>query len=243
MSAERQRYLDASAIVKLIVREPESEALEHWLSGGRQEIVSCALVRAEVVRAAAPRGPEAIRRARRLLDRLDLIVLDDQPLDLAGELVEPLRSPPVTEVVAVGARSSDPGHEPEHAAHLRARLADGCELDVELGPGGRQPAGCVVQPSRRSLFVRHLAFDLERHRADAIHLGGECRAASLHVTVELEAADDGVRDPADNRDEEHTKSDPEHHGPNANRDHRPNGTVLQCAPRRGVEQSGSSPGS
>ncbi len=92
MSAERQRYLDASAIVKLIVREPESEALECWLGEGRQEIVSCALVRTEVVRAAAPWGPEAILRARRLLDRLDLIVLDDELLDLAGELVEPLRS-------------------------------------------------------------------------------------------------------------------------------------------------------
>ena len=92
MSAERQRYLDASAIVKLIVREPESEALECWLGEGRQEIVSCALVRTEVVRAAVPWGPEAILRARRLLDRLDLIVLDDELLDLAGELVEPLRS-------------------------------------------------------------------------------------------------------------------------------------------------------
>lgn len=92
MSAERQRYLDASAIVKLIVREPESEALACWLGEGRQEIVSCALVRTEVVRAAAPWGPEAILRARRLLDRLDLIVLDDELLDLAGELVEPLRS-------------------------------------------------------------------------------------------------------------------------------------------------------
>ncbi len=92
MSAERQRYLDASAIVKLIVREPESEALECWLGDGRQEIVSCALVRTEVVRAAGPWGPEAILRARRLLDRLDLIVLDDELLDLAGELVEPLRS-------------------------------------------------------------------------------------------------------------------------------------------------------
>jgi predicted nucleic acid-binding protein len=92
MSAERQRYLDASAIVKLIVREPESEALDGWLGGGRHGIVSCALVRTEVVRAAAPRGPEAILRARRLLDRLDLIVLDDELLDLAVELVEPLRS-------------------------------------------------------------------------------------------------------------------------------------------------------
>lgn len=92
MSAERQQYLDASAIVKLIVREPESEALERWLGEGRQEVVSCALVRTEVLRAAAPRGPEAILRARRLLDRLDLVILDDELLDLAGELVEPLRS-------------------------------------------------------------------------------------------------------------------------------------------------------
>ena len=92
MSAERQTYLDASAIVKLIVREPQSEALERWLGEGRQEVVSCALVRSEVVRAAAPRGPEAILRARRLLDRLDLIILDDELLDRAGELVEPLRS-------------------------------------------------------------------------------------------------------------------------------------------------------
>ena len=100
MSAERQTYLDASAIVKLIVREPQSEALERWLGEGRQEVVSCALVRSEVLRAAAPRGPEAILRARRLLDRLDLIILDDELLDLAGELVEPLRSLDAVHVAA-----------------------------------------------------------------------------------------------------------------------------------------------
>lgn len=92
MSAERQWYLDASAIVKLVVREPESVALEGWLDEDRYALVSCALVRTEVVRAAAPRGPEAVLRARRLLDRLDLIVLDDELLDLAGDLHQPLRS-------------------------------------------------------------------------------------------------------------------------------------------------------
>ena len=91
MSVDRQRYLDASAIVKLIVREPESEVLDRWLGTGHQ-LVSCALVRTEVVRAAVPRGSEAVLRARRLLDRLDLIILDDELLDLAGELAEPLRS-------------------------------------------------------------------------------------------------------------------------------------------------------
>jgi len=91
MSADRQRYLDASAIVKLVVREPETEALERWLGDGGQEVISCALVRTEVVRAASPRGAEAVLRARRLLDRLDLIIIDDELLDLAGEFVGPLR--------------------------------------------------------------------------------------------------------------------------------------------------------
>lgn len=100
MSAERQRYLDASAIVKLIVREPESEALERWLRQSGGDVVSCALVRTEVVRAASPRGAEAVLRARRLLDRLDLIILDDELLDLAGELVGPLRSLDAVHVAA-----------------------------------------------------------------------------------------------------------------------------------------------
>lgn len=91
MSAERQTYLDASAIVKLVVEEAESATLETWLEG-REALVSCALVRTEVVRAVATRGSEAVLRARRLLNRLDLIVIDDELLDLAAELSEPLRS-------------------------------------------------------------------------------------------------------------------------------------------------------
>ena len=110
MSASRQRYLDASAIVKLIVREQESVALEAWLGDKQHEVVSCALVRTEVVRAAAPAGAPAIRRARRLLDRLDLIVIDDELLDLAGELTEPLRS--------------------LDAIHVAAALELGVELDA-----------------------------------------------------------------------------------------------------------------
>ncbi len=90
MSAERPVYLDASALVKLVVREAESPALEGWL--GPRDVVSCALARTEVVRAVAPRGRDGVARARRLLDRVDLVQLDDELLDLAAELDAPLRS-------------------------------------------------------------------------------------------------------------------------------------------------------
>jgi predicted nucleic acid-binding protein len=91
MSAELQRYLDASALVKLVVEEPESEALSRWL-GDRRDVVSCSLARTEIVRAVAPSGREATVRARRLLERIELVYLDDELLDLAGELEGPLRS-------------------------------------------------------------------------------------------------------------------------------------------------------
>jgi predicted nucleic acid-binding protein len=85
------RYLDASALVKLVVEERESRPLERWL-GRRDHVVSCGLARTEVARAVHPSGAPALRRARRLLDQIDLIQLDDELLDLAGELDPPLRS-------------------------------------------------------------------------------------------------------------------------------------------------------
>lgn len=91
MNADPHRYLDASALVKLVVAEPESKPLDEWL-GTRSAVVSCALARTEVVRAVAPSGRDAVDRARRLLDRVELIQLDDELLDLAGELDGPLRS-------------------------------------------------------------------------------------------------------------------------------------------------------
>jgi len=45
-----------------------------------------------------------------------------------------IQAEPVAAVAFAAARSSDSGHEPEHAAHLGARLTNGRELDVELRP-------------------------------------------------------------------------------------------------------------
>jgi predicted nucleic acid-binding protein len=85
MSAERATYVDSSALVKLAVREPESAALRRYL-GRRRPLVSSALARTEVVRALLPLGPDAVRRGREVLARVDLLRVNDRVLDAAGLL-------------------------------------------------------------------------------------------------------------------------------------------------------------
>jgi predicted nucleic acid-binding protein len=85
-------YLDSSAIVKLAVHEPESLALRRYLRR-RQSLVSSALARAEVLRALLPAGEEAISRGRAVLQRIDLVRVNDRILSAAGVLRPPeLRS-------------------------------------------------------------------------------------------------------------------------------------------------------
>ncbi len=85
MSADSVIYIDSSALVKLIVAEPESESLLAHL-GEHPARVSCALARVEVVRAVRPHGDAAIERARQVLDRISILRLDDTLLDLAATL-------------------------------------------------------------------------------------------------------------------------------------------------------------
>lgn len=85
-------YLDSSAIVKLAVREPESLALRRYLRR-KQPLVSSALARTEVLRALLPAGDEAIIRGRAVLQRIDLVRVNDRILNAAGALRPPeLRS-------------------------------------------------------------------------------------------------------------------------------------------------------
>jgi len=87
VNAEAAVYLDSSALVKLVVREPESAALADHLRR-RPSRVSCALARVEVIRAVRGHGVPAINRARRLLGRISLLRLDDALLDEAAALNE-----------------------------------------------------------------------------------------------------------------------------------------------------------
>jgi predicted nucleic acid-binding protein len=84
MSADRRlTYVDSSAIVKLVVAEPESKALRRYLSR-RQPLVSSALARTEVVRALMPSGREAVTRGEDVLRRIQLLRVNDRVLREAG---------------------------------------------------------------------------------------------------------------------------------------------------------------
>lgn len=85
MSAE-VAYLDASAVVKLLVREAETTALRRQLQAWPRR-ASSALLRVELLRTVRRAGlPRLMAGARRLLASIDLIRLDDDLLERAAEI-------------------------------------------------------------------------------------------------------------------------------------------------------------
>jgi hypothetical protein len=92
MSGERATYLDSSAILTLVVAEPESAALRNFLRR-RRPWVSSALARTEVLRALLPLGETGARKGLSVLGRVDLIRISTPLLQDAAALQPPeLRS-------------------------------------------------------------------------------------------------------------------------------------------------------
>lgn len=102
-------YYDSSALVKLVLDEPDADALREY---ARREPpgISCALARAEVVRVVRRQGAGAISLARAALGRFELVELNDDLLDAAA-------------LLPVAVRTLD-------AIHLAAAIAMGDELSV-----------------------------------------------------------------------------------------------------------------
>ncbi len=87
-------YLDSSAIVKLVLTELESDALQIYLAE-HKEHVSSKLARVEVLRALrrAHKPPLALLHAKRIVSRMSLVALDERILAQAASLDPPgLRS-------------------------------------------------------------------------------------------------------------------------------------------------------
>ena len=76
-------YLDSSALVKLVVIEPESAALRRYLRR-RRPLVTSALARTEVLRALLLEGEQAIARGRAVLASVEIVRVNDRILNAAG---------------------------------------------------------------------------------------------------------------------------------------------------------------
>ena len=84
-------YLDSSALMKLVRREDETEALLEWLDlRADQPVVTSELGRVEVLRAARRVGGHVAAEARAVVGDLDLVPLDRAVQDVACDLGDPL---------------------------------------------------------------------------------------------------------------------------------------------------------
>lgn len=125
-------YVDTSALVKLIRKEPETASLRRWLRGKRW--IGSDLLRTEVRRVVSRAGSaRASQRAEALLREIDLISVSPDLFDAAGSL-EP-----------ASLRSLD-------AIHLAAALSLGDDLagvvayDKALTEAARAVGVAVVAP-------------------------------------------------------------------------------------------------
>lgn len=103
-------YIDTSALVKLVVAEPETEAFRAWLEQEPREPVACHLVRTELLRAVLQGAPDRLVRAREVLDALTLTDVLTAVFEAAGRL-QPAELRPL------------------HALHLAAALDLGDDLE------------------------------------------------------------------------------------------------------------------
>jgi predicted nucleic acid-binding protein len=103
-------YLDTSALVKLVVAESETAALQSWLGTVERDPVASDLVRTELLRAVRRALPERMERARTVLNSLTLLSISTATFEQAGRL-DPLEM-----------RSLD-------ALHLAVALELGDDLD------------------------------------------------------------------------------------------------------------------
>jgi len=142
-------YLDSCALVKLVVAEQETPALERFLDGRRSEMASCQLALTEVIRVVRRSGFDSQRRlvisredlearmaaAARLLDRIDVVIVSRELFIAAGALQE---DPHVGSLDAVHLAS---------ARKIGPELADFLTYDKRLARAAEAAGLPVTQPA------------------------------------------------------------------------------------------------
>ena len=108
-------YVDSSALVKLVLEEPESEALLSYLAAARPRVVSSILAAVEVPRAIGRAEPDDVEAAR---SRAAAVIRETVLLELTLTLAERAAAASPREL-----RAAD-------AVHLVSALALGSELSA-----------------------------------------------------------------------------------------------------------------
>ena len=127
-------YVDSSALVKLVHEEPESSALERWLSTRDTGlVVTSELSLVEVVRACRRIDATALQRTRAFMAELNLIPLTRSVLNDAAE------------VGAANLRSLDAIHLAS-AMTIRDRLSAFVAYDYRLTAAANAAGLMTVQP-------------------------------------------------------------------------------------------------
>lgn len=80
-------YLDTTAMLKLIAQVPETGPLTDYLTARTDTVwFTCALARAELLRATAAMPPGATEHAHHILDGLDTVAMSDRLVTSAAAL-------------------------------------------------------------------------------------------------------------------------------------------------------------
>ena len=140
-------YLHTSALVKLVLPEPESEALRRWIETTEDVLVTSDLARTELLRAVRRVRPEVAPMARTVLDSLTLLRLGTGVFEEAARLDLP------------SLRSLD-------ALHLAAALTLGGSVRVGLEDNLYLPDGTMARSNGDLVAkARQLTLDVGRRPA------------------------------------------------------------------------------
>lgn len=127
-------YVDTSALIKLILSEPESRLLRAEMAHG-QALVSSVLLVVEGRRAAARYGAVALARTRVALTTITLLPIDDATIEAAATLAPPeLRSLDALHLAAALSLGGGLGHMYCYDARLSAAAAS---RGIDLRQPGR----------------------------------------------------------------------------------------------------------
>jgi len=79
-------YVDTSALVKLVVAEAQTTALQTWITTTTTQLVSSDLARTELLRAVRRGASDQVVQARAVLDSLSLLTVSTTVFESAGHL-------------------------------------------------------------------------------------------------------------------------------------------------------------